>query len=50
MKKMKKSLGQVILCLRKIQVFELQLLFSNFLEDLARKSKITGTSAETVDM
>ena len=32
------------------KVFELQLFFSNSLKDLVRKSNITGTPAETVDI
>ena len=32
------------------EVFELQLFFLNSLKDLVRKSKITGTPAETVDI
>ena len=32
------------------KVFQLQLFFSNSLKDLVRKSKITGTPAETVDI
>ena len=32
------------------KVFELQLFFSNSLKDLVKKSKITGTPAETVDI
>ena len=32
------------------KVFELQFFFSNFLKDLVRKSKITRTPAETVDI
>ena len=51
MKNMRKSLCQVIVCLRKIStVFELQFFFSNHLKDLVRKSKIMGTLAETVDI
>ena len=51
MENMKKSLVQVIICLRKnSKVSELQLFFSNSLKDLVRKSKITGIPAETVDI
>ena len=32
------------------KVFELQLFFLNSLKDLVKKSKITGTPAETVDI
>ena len=32
------------------KVYELQFFFSNSLKDLVRKSKITGTQAETVDI
>ena len=51
MKKMRKSQGKEIFCLRKIQrSYEPQLFFSNSLKDLVRKSKFTGTPTETVDI
>ena len=46
---MGKPLGQVIVCLRKTQK-SLSRKFSPRKEDLVRKSKITGTPAETVDI
>ena len=46
---MGKPLGQVIVCLRKTQK-SLSRKLSPRKEDLVRKSKITGTPAETVDI
>ena len=40
-----------MVCLgKKPKISELQLFFLNSLEDLVRKTKITGTPAETVDI
>lgn len=51
MKNMRKSLGQAIVFLRKIErFFEVPLFSSNSLADLVRKRHISGTLAETVDM
>ena len=46
---MGKSLGLVIVCLRKIHRSSSR-NFSRRKEDLVRKSKVTGTPAETVDI
>ena len=51
MKNNRKSRGQVIVYLRKKpKVCKLSLFFSNSLEDLIRKSKISRAPAETEDM
>ena len=42
-------LGQVIIR-EKSKAFELPLVSSNSLKDLVRKSKITGTAAENMDV